>query len=124
MIVTKPAELRKNQKEYFEKAYAGETVVVSRPRNENVAIISEQVYRKIMQERRLMLYYFKLKEAGVLEMNKKGLCENGYDVLDEGSYVAEDTDVFYSEENMSHLRAAIERLKEGKGQVHDLIDVE
>ena len=33
MVVTKPAEIRNEQKKYFNIAYQGEPVVVSRPRS-------------------------------------------------------------------------------------------
>lgn len=35
-----------------------------------------------------------------------------------------EADPFYSEENMQRIREAIEQLKAGKGQVHELIEVE
>ncbi len=42
MIAVKPTDIRNQQKKYFEQAYAGETLIVSRPQNQNVVIISEQ----------------------------------------------------------------------------------
>ena len=69
MIATKPAELRMNLKDYLQKAFDGEIVIVSRPRNENTVIISESSYNRLMQERRLMAYYMRLKESG--KMTKK-----------------------------------------------------
>ena len=67
MLTTKPAELRMNLKEYLQKAYEGETVVVSRPRSENAVIISEDAYNRLMRERRLMTYYLGLKSSGIID---------------------------------------------------------
>ena len=67
MLATKPAELRMNLKDYLQKAYEGETVVVSRPRNENTVIISEDAYNRLMRERRLMTYYIGLKASGIID---------------------------------------------------------
>lgn len=66
MIATKPAELRMKLKDYLQKAFDGETVIVARPRNENTIIISEEYYNRLMQERRLMAYYMKMKESGMM----------------------------------------------------------
>lgn len=49
MVVTKPADIRKEQKKYFSIAYQGEPVIVSRPRNENVVVISEDEYNRLMK---------------------------------------------------------------------------
>lgn len=57
MVVTKPAEIRKEQKKYFSIAYKGEPVVVSRPRNENVVVISEEQYKELTTQNRLLAYY-------------------------------------------------------------------
>ncbi len=70
MIATKPAELRMNLKDYLQKAHDGEVVIVSRPRNENTIIISEEKYNRLMQERRLMAYYLKMKESGKMTKNE------------------------------------------------------
>ena len=61
MIVTKPADFRMNQKGFFEKAYGGEPVVIARPRNENVMVISEKDYKNLLQQKRIIQYYIKIK---------------------------------------------------------------
>ncbi len=60
MIVTKVADLRYKQKEYFDKAYEGETVVVSRPKNQNIVIVSEQKYNKLQSDIRILEYAIRL----------------------------------------------------------------
>ena len=57
MVVTKPADIRKEQKKYFSIAYKGEPVVVSRPRNENVVVISENEYNRLLTLGRLSAYH-------------------------------------------------------------------
>lgn len=71
MLTTKPAELRINLKDYLQKAYEGEIVIVSRPRNENTVIISEESYNRLMRERRLMAYYIGLKVSGYIEAEEE-----------------------------------------------------
>ena len=62
MVVAKPAEIRQEQKKFFNIAYQGEPVVVSRPRSENVVIISEDEYNDIMAKNRLLSYYLGLAD--------------------------------------------------------------
>ena len=52
MIVTKQMDLRANIKKYFDLAFNGETIVVSRKENKNVVVISEQEYNELQREKR------------------------------------------------------------------------
>ena len=56
MIVTKPADFRMNQKEFFQKAYEGEPVIISRPRNENVVILSVDEFNRLQFSKRMYAY--------------------------------------------------------------------
>ena len=56
MIVTKPADFRMNQKEFFQKAYEGEPVIISRPRNENVVMISVDEFNRLQFAKRMYSY--------------------------------------------------------------------
>lgn len=47
MIVTKQMDLRANIKKYFDIAFDGEPVIVSRKENKNVVIISESKYNEL-----------------------------------------------------------------------------
>lgn len=67
MVAVKPAEIRNNQKTFFEKAYEGEDIVVSRPQKHNVVIVSEEKYNEMQQAMRSMLYYTGLSETGVID---------------------------------------------------------
>ncbi len=60
MIVTKPADFRSKQKKYYTIAYEGEPVIICRPRNENVVMISEDKYRELTTRNRLLAYFLKI----------------------------------------------------------------
>ena len=47
MIATKPLDLRTNLKKYMDFAFRGEPVVIARPKNENVVMLSEQEYNEL-----------------------------------------------------------------------------
>lgn len=49
MIATKPVDIRNQQKAYFDRAYMGETIIVSRPKNQNVVIIGEHEYNAMLK---------------------------------------------------------------------------
>ena len=63
MLALKPTDFRTQQKKYFEKAFAGETLIVSRPQNENVVIISEQKYNAMLKAIRNANYVMKLDQS-------------------------------------------------------------
>ena len=63
MLAIKPTDFRTQQKKYFEKAFAGETLIVSRPQNENVVIISEQKYNAMLKAIRNANYVMKLDQS-------------------------------------------------------------
>ncbi len=56
MIVSKQMEIRSNIKKYFDLAYGGEDVLVSRIHNRNVVIMSEEKYNKMKTVSRLEAY--------------------------------------------------------------------
>ena len=47
MIATKQVDLRANLKKYFDIAFSGEPVIVSRKQNKNVVVISESEYNEL-----------------------------------------------------------------------------
>lgn len=49
MIVTRPLDLRSNLKKYMDFAFHGEPIVVSRPKNENIVMISETDYNALIK---------------------------------------------------------------------------
>lgn len=52
MIATKQMDIRANLKKYFDLAFNGETVIVSRKENKNVVVISEAEYNKLQKAKR------------------------------------------------------------------------
>ena len=48
MLAVKSMDVRDNFKSLCERVFNGETVVVSRPKNENVVILSEAEYNNLM----------------------------------------------------------------------------
>lgn len=49
MITTKPLDLRSNLKKYMDSAFRGELVIISRPKNENVVMVSEKDYSDLIR---------------------------------------------------------------------------
>ena len=71
MIATKPIDLRARLKEYFDIAFKGEPVIVSRKNNENVVIISEHEYNEMQKAKRNADYLEKIdKSYEQLEQSK------------------------------------------------------
>ena len=52
MLAVKSMDVRENFKEWCNKVIGGETLIVSRPKNENVVIISEKEYNEMAKARR------------------------------------------------------------------------
>ena len=63
MIATKQMEIRANIKKYFDLAFNGETIVVSRKENKNVVVISEQEYNELQRAKRNAEYLAKLDRS-------------------------------------------------------------
>lgn len=52
MIATKQMDLRANIKKYFDLAFNGEPIIVSRKENKNVVVISEKEYNNLQKAKR------------------------------------------------------------------------
>ena len=52
MIATKQMDIRANIKKYFDLAFNGEPIIVSRKANKNVVIISETEYNNLQKAKR------------------------------------------------------------------------
>ena len=63
MIATKQMDLRANIKKYFDLAFNGETIIVSRKENKNVVVISEQEYNELQRAKRNAEYLAKLDKS-------------------------------------------------------------
>ncbi len=56
MLIAKQMDIRSNIKKYFDLAYDGEIIFVSRKENKNVVIISEEEYNRVRQMERVAAY--------------------------------------------------------------------
>lgn len=63
MIATRQMDVRANIKKYFDIAFNGEPVIVSRKENKNVVIISEAEYNELEKFKRNAEYLAKLNRA-------------------------------------------------------------
>ena len=63
MIAAKQMDVRANIKKYFDMAFDGETVIVSRKENKNVVIISEAEYNKLAKAKKNAEYLAKLNRT-------------------------------------------------------------
>lgn len=70
MIAAKQMDVRANIKKYFDMAFNGEPIIVSRKENKNVVIISEAEYNELEKARRNAEYIAKLDKAD--EQIRKG----------------------------------------------------
>ena len=52
MLAVKSMDVRDNFKSLCDKVFNGETLIISRPKNENVVMLSESEYNEIMKARR------------------------------------------------------------------------
>ena len=52
MLAVKSMDVRDNFKKLCDMVFHGETLVISRPRNENVVMVSESEYNEMMKAKR------------------------------------------------------------------------
>ena len=70
MIAIKTADLTQNFREFADLVIGGENILISRPGNENLVVISEKEYNELDRMRQNALYLTKLDES--LKQAKKG----------------------------------------------------
>lgn len=79
MIATNYSEVRNNLKAYCDKATKDyETIIITRKNNENVVLMSEEVYNNLMENlyiRSNLKYYQKLVES-IKEVEKGNIKEH------------------------------------------------
>ena len=63
MIAVNSMDVRENFKEWCNKVIGGETLIVSRPKNENVVIVSEKEYNEMAKAKRNEEYLKKLDHS-------------------------------------------------------------
>lgn len=70
MLAVKSVNVQDNFKEWCDKISMGETVVISRPRNENICMISETEYKALQKAKRNAEYLSKIDKS--VENHEKG----------------------------------------------------
>ena len=80
MIATRQMDVRANIKKYFDLAFNGEPIIVSRKENKNVVVISEKDYNDLQKAKRNAEYlkhldrsYAQLERGEVIAMSMKEL---------------------------------------------------
>lgn len=63
MVALKAIDVKNNFKSICSQVYGGETVMLSRPKNQNVVMISEAEYNKLEKARRNLEYLMMLDES-------------------------------------------------------------
>jgi antitoxin YefM len=63
MIAVKSMDVRDNFKSFCEMVFKGEVLVISRPKNENIVMLSEKEYNDIMKAKRNAEYLAKIEES-------------------------------------------------------------
>ena len=66
MLAVKSMDVRDNFKAFCDKVFMGETLIVSRPKNENIVMMSESEYNELMKAK---------KNAEYLGMLDKSIAE-------------------------------------------------
>lgn len=63
MLAVKSMDVRDNFKALCDKVFGGEILIVSRPKNENIVMMSEKEYNEIMKEKRNAEYLAMLDKS-------------------------------------------------------------
>ena len=63
MLVVKSMDVRENFKNFCDMVFTGETIIVSRPKNENIVMLSEAEYNEMMKAKRNAEYLAMLDKS-------------------------------------------------------------
>ena len=63
MLSVKSMDVRDNFKNLCDKVFKGETLIISRPKNENIVMISESEYNEMMKAKRNAEYLAMLDQS-------------------------------------------------------------
>ena len=70
MVAVKGTDLKNNFKFFCDQVYHGETIIIPRPKNENVVMVSEKEYAEFEKFKRNMEYLAKIDKA--IEQRSQG----------------------------------------------------
>lgn len=82
MLAVKSMDVRENFKLFCDKVFSGETLIVSRPKNENIVMMSESEYNEIMKAKR-NAEYLTMLDKSMAEAEKGGFIVKSIDELGE-----------------------------------------
>ena len=82
MIAAKSMDVRQNFKKFCDKVFHGETVIISRKKNENVVMVSEREYNDLIKARRNAEYLTMLDQS-MSEISSGGVVSKSLDELKE-----------------------------------------
>lgn len=83
MLVVKSMDVRENFRFLCDKVFKGETLIVSRPKNENIVMISESEYNEMMKAKR-NAEYLAMLDKSMAETDAGGFIVKSIDEL--GTY--------------------------------------
>lgn len=63
MKAIKSAELRENMKDILDMVAGGETVIIPRPKNKNVVVVSEEEWNELIRAKKNAEYLAKIDKA-------------------------------------------------------------
>ena len=81
MLAVKSMTVRTNFKEWCRKAFNGETIIVSRPKNENIVMVSEKKYNELLKAKR-NAEYLAMLDKSLTEAKKGGFIIKSLDELE------------------------------------------
>lgn len=82
MLAVKSMDVRENFKAICDKVFRGETLIISRPKNENIVMMSEAEYNEIMKAKR-NAEYLAMLDKSMDEAEKGGFITKTVDELGE-----------------------------------------
>ncbi len=82
MLAVKSMDVRENFKSLCDKVFRGETLIISRPKNENIVMMSEKEYNDIMKAKR-NAEYLAMLDKSMTEAEKGGFVVKSIDELGE-----------------------------------------
>lgn len=72
MIAVRSMDVRENFKAFCDKVFQGETLIISRPKNENVVMLSETEYNEMLKAKR-NAEYLAMLDKSIAEAESGGL---------------------------------------------------
>ena len=82
MLAVKSMDVRENFKTFCDKVFRGETLIISRPKNENIVMMSEKEYNDIMKAKH-NVEYLDMLDKSMAEAEKGGIVVKAVEELGE-----------------------------------------